>query len=125
MKIFGAINDGYRFIYSEDETIVQDWLYVNQEHFCILKVFSIDVAENTIIKQDSDLHLNYCFDKRNIPQEIYKKCMNEELLMELGVVFNQGIAYLEEIQKNSEALTLKLNYEEKIILKATRNYQER
>lgn len=45
--------------------------------------------------------------------------------MELGVVFNQGIAYLEEIQKNSEALTLKLNYEEKIILKATRNYQER
>lgn len=26
MKIFGAINDGYRFIYSEDETFLKKYI---------------------------------------------------------------------------------------------------
>lgn len=126
MKIFGAINDGYRFIYSQDETIMKDWLYVNQEHFCILKIFNLDVEETEFLKTDSHLDINYKFDKRKITQKEYKDLENDNFNHGILVIFEDGLGKIVETEvtkENEQFFMLKLTHEEKVILNATRNHQ--
>ena len=54
MKIFALINDGYKIIYHKDYSIVEDWKYIYQENFAILRIFEIDVEEDN---ESDDINL--------------------------------------------------------------------
>lgn len=118
MKLYGAINDGYRFIYSNKKSVIEDWLYMFQENFCILKVFEIEVPETEKIIKENYLLINISFDKRKIKQEEYIDIAQKKV----GVILNNGIGLIvlyEENQCKNENI-IYLEEEEQIILMATR-----
>lgn len=119
MKLYGAINDGYRFIYSNKRFVIEDWLYIYQENFCILKIFEIEVPETTKIIKENDLLINFEFDKRKIKQEEYIDIDSKNI----EVIFEDGLGLIlltEKIQLKKEN-TIYLENEEQVILMATRN----
>lgn len=118
MKIYGAINDGYRFIYSLEKWIVEDWLFVYPNHFCILKVFEIEIDDDTYLMKHNDLDINIDFNKKSIPQESYNNTSKNLVKKPIFVLLNNGKAHI-EIEKSS-GVNLELTHEEQVILKTTR-----
>lgn len=121
MIVYGAINDGYRFIYSTQKSIVEDWLYIYQENFCMLKVWEIEVPETNYFIAHDDLRINTSFNKNHIKQEDYKQI----LPIKTGIIFINGLALV--VPESIEPLDIKwysidLDKEEQIILVATRKF---
>lgn len=119
MKLYGAINDAYRFIYSNKRFVIEDWLYIYQENFCILKIFEIEVPETTKIIKENDLLINFEFDKRKIKQEEYVNIVqkNIEVILEDGL----GLVLLTEKNQLKKENTIYLENEEQVILMTTRD----
>ena len=121
MKLFGAINDGYRFIYSTQKENVEDWLSIYPNNFCILKVFELEVEENKSFYENNDLFINLNFNKTHIPQNDYIIVPQEKLC----IVFSNELAMVTPINyrfSTQEYYEISLNEIEYAILNASRNY---
>lgn len=115
MKIFALINDGYKIIYHKDYSIVEDWKYIYQENFAILRIFEIDVEEDII--ENDNLSINFNFNKKDIPQSEYS---SEKEIKNYAIRFENGIGYIDEVNTNKNLLDLTL--EEKVIINVTRKH---
>ena len=121
MKLFGAINDGYRFIYSIKKEIVEDWLFIYPNNFCMLKIFELEVEDNTPLQQNADFLINFHFDKRHIPQKDYIIVPQEKVC----IVFSNDLAIITPINyrfSEEQYCEINLNENEYAILNASRNY---
>lgn len=118
MKIFALINDGYQVIYHKDLSIINDWKYIYQEHFAILRVFELEVPEEKIL-DNFDLLMNYGFDKRLMAQSLYE---NEAAEKNYTIKIKNKMAYLDELCEDQDNIVLELSEDEKIIISATRKY---
>lgn len=121
MKLFGAINDGYRFIYSTEKQYVEDWLSIYPKNFCILKVFEIDIENNHNLARNNDLFINFKFDKSQIPQNEYTDIQEEKM----SVVFSDELALITPVKYNfleEKFYKIDLIKEDYIILNASRNF---
>lgn len=119
MKVFALINDGYHVVCHEDISIVEDWKYIYQEHFAILKIFEIEVP-NEEVPVGCDLFINFSFNKRDIAQDLY--------VMETGnkdytIKVKNGVAYVKECNDKIENV-LNLSHDERVIISATRKYMK-
>ena len=119
MKVFALINDGYQVVYHENISVIEDWKYIYQEHFTILKVFEIEVPDEEI-PIGCDLFINFSFNKRDIAQELYE---NEEDNKSYIIKVKGGLAYIDECNNDSKEI-LNLTAEERVILKTTRKYMK-
>lgn len=135
MKIYGAINDGFRFIYSTERNMLKEFLYIYQENFCMLKIFELNIEKNYLQEKflNKDIHyqMNFSFDKRKIEQKNYDNFyeISDQDLGSVNVFLKDDIALvLTREQMNlmdlKNCFAIDLTKDEYTILQAIRNFSK-